>query len=60
MGNGRENVKNNGVLDGFMDRDLTESYSRALTDAVNGGNSNECIFVTIYRNDKYRTNKIII
>ena len=33
---GRENVKNNGVLDGVMDRDSIECSGHALDEVVNG------------------------
>ena len=47
---GRENIKNNGVLDGFMDCKSTEYSSHALANAVNQENSNDWILVTIFRN----------
>ena len=37
----RENVKNNGVLDGVIDIDSTEEYSHALADAMNKENRND-------------------
>ena len=33
---GRGNINNNRVLDGFMDRNSTESQSRALAEVVDG------------------------
>ena len=50
--NERQNVKNNKVLDGVMDRDSTEYSSHTLTDSVNKENRNDWIFVTISRNGK--------
>ena len=48
----RENLNNNGVLDGVMDCDLTEYSSPAIYDAVNKENRNDWILVTIYSNGK--------
>ena len=47
---GRENINNNGVLDGVMNLDLTEYSTHALTDAMNKWNKNDWILVTRYRN----------
>ena len=48
----RDNVKNNGVLNGVIDRDLTGYFIHARADVVNEGNRNEWILVTISRNGK--------
>ena len=49
METGRDNVNNNGVLDGVMDIESTEYSSHALPEVMDGGNMNDWILVTISR-----------
>ena len=44
--NGRDNVKNIGVMYEMMEFDNTEYYSHALAEVVDGENSKEWILVT--------------
>ena len=47
VGSGKENIKNNGVLGGFMDFDSTEYSSHTLDEGVNGENRNYWILVIL-------------
>ena len=47
---GRDNFKNNGVLDGVIDCDSTEYSSHTLADAVNKEIRNDWIMVTRDKN----------
>ena len=43
METGRENVNNNGVLDGVMDHDSNEYSNHEIADAMNKENRNDWI-----------------
>ena len=49
---GRDNVKNNRVVDGVTYFDSTEYSSQALNNTANQENGNEWVLVTISRNGK--------
>ena len=48
------NFKNNVVMDGFTDCDLTEYFIHALTNTVNQENEDEWVLVTRSKNSNTR------
>ena len=49
---GRENVKNNRVMDDVIIRDKTEYSSHALAEVMDGKHNNDLIFITRFRTGK--------
>ena len=49
---GRENVNNNGVMDGVTDYDSAEYYSHTIANTMNQENGNEWVLVTRSSNCK--------